>query len=44
MASRRDQEFAGFLEKNRVVVDDSVFEFDEEEYDKKLEARPWLVE
>lgn len=44
MAARRDQDFGGFMEKNRVVVDDSVFEFDEAKYDKMLEERPWQKE
>ena len=33
-----------FLSKNKVIMEDEMYEFDEVKYDKFLTDRPWLKE
>ena len=33
-----------FISSNKVIVDDQFYDFNTEEYDKMLDARPWKKE
>ena len=36
------EEGISFATKNRIQIDDSAYSFDEAEYEKLLDAKPWM--
>lgn len=44
MMAEGDTTMGKFLSKNRVVMEDDMYEIDVEKYDQFLDERPWLKE